>query len=267
MLKKYIANLFHEELSKIHKFKDIHKGEECYFFGNGVSLKWFELKEFSNKVSIGSSVLPFHNSYNDINLKYLMLTEPFWFYPNIYTKFFSKSVSQPHLSKAYRQVVKDNPDIEFFFNLSNLPVIRSHNVKYFFREIKDNRLPENFLSKKIDCYNGSLRVAILMAVYMGFDHVYLLGCDYTHNLSKSRHWYEKGQGVNLPHLNYEKEFFEIAKEFINITTITLEGESEFINSITYKEFTGLTPSYRENNELVNDKYLKVLDTWPGYTIY
>jgi hypothetical protein len=254
-------------LSKIHKFKDIHKGEDCYFFGNGVSLKWFDLKQFSNKVSIGSSVLPFHNSFDDINLKYLMLTEPFWFYPSIYTKFFSSSVSQPHLSKAYRKVVKDNPDVEFFFNLSNFPVIRSHNVNYLFREIKDDRLPNNFISNQIDCFTGSLRIAVLMAIYMGFDHIYLLGCDYTHTPPRAKHWYEKGKGVNVSHLNYEKEFFETAKEFINITTITLEGESEFINSITYEDFTGLKPFYRENNEIVNHKYLKVLDTWPGYTIY
>jgi len=267
MLKKHLASLFQFELSKIHRLKDIHKGEECYFFGNGISLKWFDLNAFSDKISIGSSVLPFHNSINEINLKYIMLTEPFWFYPHIYTKYFSTSVSQPHLSRAYRKIVRDNQDIDFFFNLSNFPVIRSSNINFLFREILDERLPDNFLSKQIDCFTGSLRMATLMAVYMGFKHLYLVGCDYTHLPSRSKHWYEKGQGVFKDHLNYEKEFFHIAKDSINITTITLDGESEFLDSMTYKEFTGLNPSYQENNQIIDDSYLKVLDTWPGYTIY
>ena len=47
---------------------------------------------------------------------------------------------------------------------------------------------------------------------MGFDHIYLVGYDYTHIPSRSLHWYEKGRGVFFSHENYNKDFFEIAKE-------------------------------------------------------
>ena len=107
----------------------------------------------------------------------------------------------------------------------------------------------------------------MLAIYMGFDHIYLVGCDYTHVPSRSLHWYEKGQGVFFLQKNYQKDFFEIAKEFIDISTITLDGKSDFINAVTYEEHTGRKPIYRENTELVDDKYLKVLSTWSGYTIY
>ena len=101
---------------------------------------------------------------------------------------------------------------------------------------------------------------------MGFDRCYLVGCDYTHVPSRNLHWIEKGQGVITPHDNYNKDFFEIAKEFIDITTITLDGTSDVINAVTYKEHTGREPMFRENTELLDKRYLKILATWPGYTI-
>ena len=144
--------------------------------------------------------------------------------------------------------------------------MRGENISYLFRDIRDNRLDSNFITRRINAFHGSFRAAILMAIYMGFDHVYLVGCDYTHVPSRSLHWYEKGCGVFCPHENYQKDFLAIAKEFIDITTITLDGTSDFVNAITYEKYTGREPVFRENTELVDKKYLKVLATWPGYSI-
>jgi hypothetical protein len=266
-LKSQLLKLAQPELSKIHKFKDIHKGEDGYLFGSGISLKWFDLQEFSSKVSIAIPFLPFHRSFSDLNVKYLLPIEPFWFYPGWFTKYVTNGSCMPHISKAFREVIRTNPDKQFFLNLSNLLVIRSSNINYLYKDIIDPRLPDNFISHRINTFAGGLRASILMAIYMGFDHIYLVGCDYTHVPSRSLHWYEKGQGVFKPNENYNKDFFEIAKEFIDITTITLDGTSDFINAMTYKEHTGREPIYRENTELVDEKYLKALATWQGYTIY
>lgn len=32
------------------KFKDAHAGESCYIFGNGASLKYYDLEKFSDKL-------------------------------------------------------------------------------------------------------------------------------------------------------------------------------------------------------------------------
>mgnify|MGYP003989080129 CR=1 FL=1 len=66
---------------------------------------------------------------------------------------------------------------------------------------------------------------------------------------------------------YEKDFFKVAKEFVDITTITLDGTSDFIDSVTYKEHTGVEPIYKENTELLDEKSMKILDTWHDYSIY
>jgi hypothetical protein len=266
-LKELFYQLCQPELSKIRQYKDMHKGESCYLIGDGISLKWFDLKEFSNKISFSLSTIPFHNDFRLLEAKYLLLTEPFWFYPAFWTNNITNSVSMPYIQKVFRQVIKENPDKQFFLNLSNYPVLRSENLIYLFHDIPDVRLPADFITRRTNIFQGSFRTSIFLAIYMGFDHCYLVGCDYTHVPSRSLHWYEKGQGVFYPLVNFNKDFFEIAKEFIDITTITLDGASDFINAVTYKEYTGRDPEFKENTELVDERYLKVLATWPGYLIY
>ena len=101
---------------------------------------------------------------------------------------------------------------------------------------------------------------------MGFDHVFLVGHDYTHSPSHSLHWYEKGEGIFYSQKGYNNEFFEIAKEFIDITTITLDGTSDFLDAISYKKHTGQNPIYRDHTDLADENCLKILSTWPGYNI-
>ena len=266
-LKSLLFKLCQSELAKIQRYKDIHKGESCYLIGDGISLKWFDLNEFSNKTSISLGLIPFHKQFKALNVKYLMLVEPYWFYPAFCGVDINNSRSMRHISKAYRGIIQENQDKQFFLNFSNYPVLRSRNLTYLFRDIPDELLPENFITRRLYAFEGSLRSSILLAIYMGFDHCYLVGCDYTHVPSRSLHWYEKGQGILKPIKNYHKEFLEVAQEFIDITTITHDGTSDFINAITYKEYTGRDPVFRENIELVDEQYLKTLATWPKYLIY
>ena len=52
------------------KFKDIHRGESCYLFGNGASIKYFDLKKFDDKPSIGCGGLFLHKDFNELKVKY-----------------------------------------------------------------------------------------------------------------------------------------------------------------------------------------------------
>jgi hypothetical protein len=265
LLKDLLVPFAKPVLSKIHRYKDVHRGESCYLMGGGISMKWFDLAAFSDNIAISTQFLPFHNDFNKLNSPYVLLPEAWWFYKIRKTNPPIKMIVN-RIQPAYREAIKNNPDKEFFVSLSNYPVLRGQNLTYLYRDLYDSRLPENFISNRINAFDGSLRTAILMAIYMGFDRCYLVGCDYTHVPSRNLHWIEKGQGVITPHDNYNKDFFEVAKEFIDITTITLDGTSDFINAVTYKEHTGREPMFRENTELLDKRYLKILATWPGYII-
>lgn len=253
-------------LGKVRKFHNIHKGESCYIFGDGVSLKSMDLEKFSDRQAIACNYIPFHKEFLILNCSYCVNCSPYIFSPIGGYEF----VKKRHLfdmSKLYRELIGKYPDKNFFIHFSNYPFISGSNLYYMYKDIPDPRLPMDYTSRRINCFAGVLNTSILLATYLGFDHVYLVGFDYTHVPSRTLHWYEKGQGFFSPHENYNKDFFEIAKEFIDITTITLDGTSDFINAVTYKEYTGRDPVYRENIELADERYLQMLATWPGYSIY
>ena len=109
--------------------------------------------------------------------------------------------------------------------------------------------------------------SIAIAIYMGFTDLYLVGYDYTHQPSRNRHWYEYGVGEYGNHQGFQREFFNMARQYVNITTITLDGESELLPSIRYEVFTGTSPLFHENDEIVDSNDLRVLATRPTYNIF
>lgn len=236
-------------------------------FGDGISLKFFDLKKFNDKIAIGCCILPFHKDFDCLKCSYMVVVEPYWFFPIIRTYREEKKVIINKIQTEYRKTIARYQDKEFFLNLSNCPVTWAKNITYVFRDIFDSRLRDDFITKKINCFHGTMRTQILLAIYMGFEEAVLIGHDYTHAPSRNLHFYEKGRGVDNNLLRWNEEFFNLAKRFINIKTITVDAKSETLNYMTYKEYTGLEPVYKENNEIVDEKYLRVLSTWPWYSIY
>jgi hypothetical protein len=265
-LKKILYQVSKPVLGRIGKFNGIHKGESCYIFGDGVSTKSMDLKLFADKTAIAVNYFPFHKEFDTLSCSYCVVNAPHFFSP----LFGYEPAKKKHLlgmSKLYRDLISCNPQINYFVDLSNYFSITGDNVYYMFRDIPDRRLGPDFISRRTFCFGGVSRAAIMLAIYLGFDHIYLVGFDYTHVPPRGHHYYEKGRGVFFSSLNYQKDFLEIAKDFTDITTITLDGTSDFINAVTYREFTGREPAFRENTELVDERYLKALATWSGYAIY
>jgi hypothetical protein len=257
-------------LSRLVRFKGAHKGESCYLFGDGNSIKYFDLNNFSDKISIPCGFLPFHNDFHVLNVPYALLIETYYFYP--FARFNRVAVPPQkvcinHIQREYRKQIQKNSEIEFFISLTNYPVFFKSNITFVYRDIPDNSLEKDYISNKFNCYKGSLRAQIMLAIYMGFDHVYLVGHDYTHSPARSHHWYEKGYGVITPMDDFSKDFLEYAQKFINITTITTNSESVNLDYVKYNEFCGDKLKYKENTEILKEKYLNVLDTAAPYNIY
>jgi hypothetical protein len=268
ILRKIFISFARAKLSEIQNFKNIHKNESCYLIGDGVSLKYFDLKNFSDKISIPCGLLPFHNDFELLNSPYLLLIEPWWFYPYIRTTSGSKKIVKNKIQASYRKIIEKYPQKKFFINISNIySFVGVKNITYVYRDLIDNDLEESFIANRIEAFHGSLRASITIALYMGFTDIHLIGYDYTHFPSRSLHWYERGSGLICNQPAYNADFFEIAKEFANITTITLDGESEFLNSMKYEKYTGESPIFKENTEILNANHLAILSSWPGYSIY
>jgi hypothetical protein len=254
-------------LERNKRFKNKHEGESCYIFGNGVSLKDMDLGCFSDKIGFGCNFLFFHKDFHKLNVRYYTEPPPYWYYPfwkNPYTK--KRSVNK--LSLTQRKFQKVFNSVDYFVNLSNAPVLFGNNIFYIHHFGKKSFDIDGFDLSGSFVYTGALHAMIGMAIYMGFKKAYLVGCDYTHSPQRILHFYEKGRGSRSYDNSYNEDYFNLARDKIELITITNSNStSKTLKSITYKDYTGQNESYNENYNLVNSDILKTLDQYDGYQIF
>ena len=264
---RVLFQLLRNILRRNRRFKNLHKGESCYIFGNGVSLKDMDLRNFDDKISIGCNFLWLHNHFDALNVKYYCTVEPFWYFPFWRNRSTGKIELNP-ICTLEKRIQKQHTNINFFTAISNSLGIRGDNVYYVHHfDIKKPALDTFNLDGEF-FFVGSLHVMVGMAIYMGFKSVHLVGCDYTHSPQRVLHFYEKGKGSTTFDDDFNGEFLRLAQERIDMTTITSSGStSKTMKYIDYQEYTGSSPDYHENTELVPKEYLDIMTNWPGYSIY
>ena len=267
-LKKLIASVAYRPLSKIDHLYQRHAGQECYIFGDGVSLKWMDLHKFTDLPSIIGNMLIFHKELNSLNHPYCCITEPYWFYPILPYRADGKlRLFRNYVNKEYSKSIIQNPETLFFINLSNYPVAQFPNAIFVTPWYKSPFETKNPFMHRADSHQGTLRFQLALAIYLGFKKAYLVGHDYTHYPSRSLHFYEKGVGILDGNRNFCREFIDYAKQYLDLFTVTLDAGSETMKSITYKDLTGEEPSFRENTMIVDRVKLEGLATWKGYSIF
>jgi hypothetical protein len=261
---KFISKLFthamHWQMSRLDELYQRHAGQECYVFGDGVSVKWMDLHQFADRSSIIGNMIIYHQEVDALNIPYCTITEPYWFwpiYPNIGT---DRGITYHSAHKEYRKSIIQNPETLFFINNSNYPFVRYSNVLFTSRWYKPPFKDKNPFRERLDSHMGTFSFQLSLAIYLGFKKAYLVGHDYTHFPSRSSHFYAKGNGHHQSRIRkFSHEFINYAKQHIDLTNVTLDAGSETMNYITYKELTGKEPSFRENIEIIDRVKLKSLE--------
>ncbi len=76
-----------------------------------------------------------------------------------------------------------------------------------------------------DSQRGTLSFQLSLAIYLGFKKAYLVGHDYTHYPSRHPHFYERGEGSLGSVRGFSKDYITYAKQYMDLVTVTLEGEA------------------------------------------
>jgi hypothetical protein len=216
------------------KFKNIHRGEEAYLIGNGPSLRDVDLQKFANKITIGCNHLAIHRDFDKLNLKYMVLPEPFFAYPFIINQY-NKKIQINIFGKIFKIANKKSNAI-IFTNLSNILGFLNRKY-YFFYSFGESELNirNSDLSHKFAFGGSALNAMIGVAKYMGIKKVYLLGCDNTFMPSTFGHFYSLGhrqtqKGADCVEIEAN---YKSLRELIEIEVIVERGStSEYFN---YKE--------------------------------
>ena len=280
-MKKNIKNLvqfiFNKKLQNIHKLKNLEKGKTCYLIGDGMSLKSYDLKFFKKYDSISLSYLPFHKEFNYINCKYCLLIQPYFFYSwNYITDPMSPPTNPPKkifwhnkIGKYFKEkIIKRYKDKIFITHLSNYFPLKNYENNYFIlNQFNDEQFDKFLNNRNINTWEWSMKAGILLAIYLGYKKIFLVGCDYADNPGIEGHWYEKNHRLKKISANDSlKLFFDSLNDIVDIKIITMNNNQYDKRFLNYEKYSGLPLKITEQNQLIDENALSILKCWPDYKI-
>ena len=273
-----------ETVSKhsLKKFYQLHKGEECYIFGTGPSIKWMDFKYFANKDSIVTGLIPLHKDFYTLNTRYYCLIEP-WLFVDKFTRYLmgiskeqdSMITNQSEIVLLYKQFIKKNKEIEIFVNSSNML-----NINYLWESkvnfILQNLPEENPIISQLNNFQlfaGSFHAPIVLAYFMGYRQINLVGFDaWVLRKSRRNRFFEIGEGEISLSEELDDGIINILESECKINVISpSEDYSDSIlknnKTIFYEDLFSTKATYRENIEIVSNENLKSISSDPSLNVY
>jgi len=270
-IRKLIWLVSYPVLCRISQLKNLHSGQECYIFGDGSSIRKFELSAFADKVGIAVNAIPRHRDAQSLNLHYWLVAEAGFFLPPLFQtrKNSAKGFrSRLRFQSFYRRRPSDSANLTQVTSISNLPGLWRNRTYYFLDQLprrkSDSRTP-----RTDSMFVGSICAAITLAQYLGFKRAFLVGIDNTHNPGTSHHWYENIDPIVSPQIPgiYHREFFETMMEYIEIVTVTPTSQDTELPSIDYKSLTGRELCNQTSSELLSREDREILALNPHFKIF
>lgn len=220
--------------SDITKFKNIHKGEACFLIGNGPSLRYTDLEILKSNSAVCFGVNLIFNIFEQTDWRpdYYVVTDY-----SVYKSYF-RELSE---IKGYKEMF-----IKKYYHCDEIIDNANYYQGNLTRCYGDKQKFSNDISKVIYAGYTVLFDAMQIAIYMGFERIYLLGVDFTQKGNageKGNHIYdgiskEKRSIVGNSFLDIASNAFKIAKEYadahdIKIYNATRGGKLEVFERVDF----------------------------------
>lgn len=174
------------ELKNNRRLKELYKGKRCFIIGNGPSIKNQDLTLLRDEYTFVTNNFILHELVSEINPSFYCIVDP-----NMYTgRFPIERLNQmnnilPNTTYFFRYRAKKYVERNKLFKKAKVHYIKN-----------DAYLNELFnINMKLNwCIPGTVNVihtCIIIAIYMGFTNIYLLGCDSTLFIPKPDHFYDR----------------------------------------------------------------------------
>ena len=253
-IKQFDRNVFNMK-KRLEYFHNAYSGSRCFIMGNGPSLNKMELKLLENEFVWGT------------NRCYLLFDRITW-RPKFYIAVDKRVV--PDNAEEINNLSCELSDTLFFFPLifRQQLILNSNNNVFWYNEINNhvNNLPYSMFSLDPSEYVYSVCTvtvaALQLAVYLGFNPIFMIGCDTSYTVPNTVH-YENGDpnllisttadpnhfdpnyfGIGKkwhePNVNNMIFHYEQARKFcddqnVQIINATIGGNLEVIPRVNYLE--------------------------------
>jgi len=235
LTRQYLLYLKYREILMCNKKLKNTKNKRCFIIGTGPSIKDQDLLRLKNEYTFVVNTFWNHPQYQAIDPAYYILTDPEVF-PNNRDRgdFWQKEI----LEKT--SVIETCPRTELFLNISGKEFVEKNNL---FREhaihylalsghFRDNLNFNTDIDRVIPTTKNVIVAAIIIATYMGFDELYLLGCEHSFLAQPAQDYYRKFQ--EFYKTNYDEKNPEQIKRYA-MDIMTYEGHIDNIK-ILFKNY-------------------------------
>ena len=248
-------------IKKNKKFKNLHLGKRCFILGNGPSLKEHDLSILANEYVFTVNQIMRHPDFQKLKTNYHFWADPIFFDIN------EDNPEDIELLNVMKSINTMDNKPQCFFPIEQMDFVErfklnySLNVNYF--RIK---LPfYNKYKKKIDFtknvpgFGTVVQWAIIMAIYMGFKEIYLLGCDTTGIVVNIKSLLKENDETDYSYKITKNEKIRMEKAF-NKQSIEEYAQSFWYTLLCYRNLY----SYCKSSEikLANCSVKTVIDTIP-----
>ena len=242
--------------TRLMNFRNQYLGKRCFIMGNGPSINLMNLNRLGNEFVWSS------------NRAYLLFPKLSW-RPSFYTAVDTRVV--PDIATDLDNIINILPDTCFFFPVGfrERYILRSKENIYWFNEVplRDNDLSITMFSDNAAKWVSGVRTvtisALQLAVYFGFNPIYLIGCDTFYSIPKSiqhenensdllistedddpnhflPNYFGKGKKWHNPHVDRMIIHYQHAKLFcdqsgIKIFNATVGGKLEVFPRVNYED--------------------------------
>lgn len=202
-----INNDIRKELKKNSKLKGLYKNERCFIIGNAPSLKYQDLSKLANEYVFTVNSLVKSPLFSVVNPSFHFFADPEFFIND---------------NAILKQLLVDKNNLNLFIPyvykksfLTSMPSLRAHTYTFYYKKSQANKIIKTIdLSKGIPSFLNVILYAIYVAIYMGFNEIYLLGVDMTGFLlhyelnkinDKYAHVYQETKKEHKKNINRIKE--------------------------------------------------------------
>ena len=218
---RVVSPVMQAEFARNKKFHNIHRGQCCFILGNGPSINKQDLRPLKDEICFAVSQFFLHKDVREIDPLYHVDAAhhaPFGFdvlrkrFEN-FNRFYSNQTTyflghSPYEYSAFNFLQQNHQ-----FKKDNM-----HYLNYCFAQQLDELNYSNpdiwDITKNLFAVRSAIYCAIQVAAYMGFKHIYLLGCDHDYltyiTRGKSAHFYSDEEEIDDSSLWISTEEFFLA---------------------------------------------------------
>lgn len=252
-IKAYIKFLPYKNLVKQnHIYRDIHKGDRCFILGSGKSIDSEDILFLKKEIVIGINSFINHPNFSEL------------FNSDVIKYYFTAPIhgpySEEHWKNHFMELDEKLPSsVKNIFGINNYQpstkniidkydLFKNKEILWYFANIVNNsssykpsKKDLNLNSNIWSAHTGSI-LALISALYMGFENIYLLGMDHDYFLHKDGEARFKGINSSAILLKEEKKVLKQRSQIDN---------SEHQSSYMREEFESLSQIFLQYERIGN----------------